>query len=185
MSKYCGKCDLYDSLSIWGLVDNGKFAPDAPERIRRWHVSVAGKPLDIRKPEDLVPYFPFIVASGGFSKESCTVNLSAESYNDSRSKEHFAIAKDYMLRARRKAERRGEDVLEAVTATLFPWDREEGSPEMVLARRVASEGKKAKYEDLVPGYLGMYRDELVETMVAHGYTRGQAEEWSYHGRRTW
>lgn len=185
MSKYCGKCDLYDSLAIWGLVEDGKFTPGAPEILRHWHVSVAGKPLTIREPRDIVPYFGFIVGSGGFSKESCTVNLSAESYNDERSKEHFEANKFWMLRARKKAERKGQDVAEAVNATLSPWHTDGDDPDIELARRVVSDGKKARYDDLVPLYCRAWRDELVDAMVEHGYTPEQAKEWSYYGRRTW
>lgn len=185
MSKYCGKCDFYDSLAIWGVVDGGKFTPEAPELLRRWHVSVSGKPLDIKSPKDVVPYFPFIVGSGGFSKESCTVNLSAESYNDEHAKEHFSAVKEWMLRARKKAERKGRDVTVAVLATLSPWHTVDDDPDRKLALRVISHGSKATYDDLVPLFCRFWRDELVETMVENGYTREQAEEWSYHARKTW
>lgn len=188
MSKFCGKCDLYDTLCIWGIIDGGKFTPEAPGILARWTFTVGGKPLEVSEPRDLVPYFPFIVSSGGFGRESSShVRLTGESHTDTRAKEHFGLLKKTMVAARKKATRKGLNVREAVYSCI-------GNPghgdrlDRILAERVlcgADGGKNARYDDLVPDFHGMYRGELSGAMVENGYTPEQAREWAYNGRRTW
>lgn len=186
MSRFSGKCDLFDTLSIREIIRDGKFTPDAAEMLSRWDIYVDDEKIEIGTPKDVVPYFGFIIGSGGFSDERCTAHLCSRSYNDMRADEHFSLMRDELLAAARKAKRRKKDVRTAVIDCADCWSI--NPPDTLareLAERVIADGKDAAIEDLLPRYSTYHRSQLAEVMVEYGYTPEQAKEWSYYGRRTW
>lgn len=77
MSRFSGKCDFADTVSIYGIdfiIKNCKIFQNKKE-------------LKLNK-HSIIKYFPYLVSSMGMSKDSGgTINLTSESYVDSQNKE--------------------------------------------------------------------------------------------------
>lgn len=81
MGKYTGKSDFFD----WCNMHN------KPEDvIKKATVFLNGAKITFEKPEDLIPYYTHTIASMSCSKEKQFINLSKESYLDTREKEHLS-----------------------------------------------------------------------------------------------
>ena len=94
MSRFSGKCDFADTISIYGI----DFI------IKNCKVFQNQKELKLNK-HSIIKYFPYLVSSMGMSKGSGgTINLTSESYVDSQNKE---IIKWYLEDLQRIKE--GED----------------------------------------------------------------------------
>lgn len=69
MSRYSGRCDLYDTIQIQGGFDN----------IKNYtiYVNNESKPLKINTIKDLEPYYSYELAYGGFDniKHTGTIYL--------------------------------------------------------------------------------------------------------------
>ena len=77
MGKYTGKSDFFD----WCNMHN------KPEDvIKKATVFLSGAKITFEKPEDLIPYYTHTIASMSCSKEKQFINLSKESYLDTREK---------------------------------------------------------------------------------------------------
>ena len=77
MSRFSGKCDFADTISIYGI----DFI------IKNCKVFQNKKELKLNK-HSIIKYFPYLVSSMGMSKDSGgTINLTSESYVDSQNKE--------------------------------------------------------------------------------------------------
>ena len=79
MSRFSGKCDFADIISIYGIdfiIKNCKIFQNKKE-------------LKLNK-HSIIKYFPYLVSSMGMSKDSGgTINLTSESYVDSQNKERI------------------------------------------------------------------------------------------------
>ena len=81
MGKYTGKSDFFD----WCIIHN------KPEDvIKKATVFLSGAKITFEKPEDLIPYYTHTIASMSCSKEKQFINLSKESYLDTREKERLS-----------------------------------------------------------------------------------------------
>ncbi len=81
MSRFSGKCDFYDSLCIYGDGDIQK----GFEYYKNAHIYIGDKehPLKFTTLEELVPYFPYVITSGGFDNTNganTTVFLTEKSW---------------------------------------------------------------------------------------------------------
>ena len=75
MSKYCGKCDLWDTLvDIHELDDNSDWS--------KVYIYQNNKRLNINSLKDLIKYAPYIIGSMSFSKKTGEyhINICDESY---------------------------------------------------------------------------------------------------------
>lgn len=81
MGRYTGKSDFFD----WCNMHN------KPEDIiKKATVFLSGAKITFEKPEDLIPYYTHTIASMSCSKEKQFINLSKESYLDTREKERLS-----------------------------------------------------------------------------------------------
>lgn len=81
MGRYTGKSDFDD----WCNIHN------KPEDvIKKATVFLNGAKITFEKPEDLIPYYTHTIASMSCSKEKQFINLSKESYLDTREKERLS-----------------------------------------------------------------------------------------------
>lgn len=79
MSRFSGKCDFADTISIYGI----DFI------IKNCKVFQNKKELKLNK-HSIIKYFPYLVSSMGMSKDSGgTITLTSESYVDSQNKERI------------------------------------------------------------------------------------------------
>lgn len=69
MSEFSGKCDLCDTLNTYECIQ------DTETLKNKWKIYVGnkGSPLEIKRWEDLIPYYPCIISSGSFTKENGNV----------------------------------------------------------------------------------------------------------------
>lgn len=77
MSSYSGKCDLADSISIFGIDSILKSTI---------YVNDIG-PLKFTESKDLIPYYPYIITIMFSSKDSKFINLSSKSFVDLKEQE--------------------------------------------------------------------------------------------------
>ena len=81
MGKYTGKSDFFD----WCNMHNKR-----EDVIKKATVFLSGAKITFEKPEDLIPYYTHTIASMSCSKEKQFINLSKESYLDTREKERLS-----------------------------------------------------------------------------------------------
>lgn len=82
MSMFSGKCDFYDTLDIYGNGDIQK----GFEYIKNARIYIGNdreKPLQFSTLKELVPYFPYVIASAGFDNTNganTTIFLTEKSW---------------------------------------------------------------------------------------------------------
>lgn len=173
MSKYSGKCDLYDSFYM-------KEGSDIEETLKKTKIYAHDHelvPLDIKTEKDLVPYYPYLVYMGYTDKEGyICYHLSVQSFVDFEEQESLTYSLNSMLRYYRKCKRKKEsfDIEEACDTIFFPQECHEE-----LAKRVQKFGEKAVIDGLHTRMHQVYRKELYEEMLRVGYTPLRAWHWVY------
>ena len=173
MSKYSGKCDLYDSFYM-------KEDSDIEETLKKTKIYAYDHeliPLDIKTEKDLVPYYPYLVCMSYTNKEGyMCYYLSIQSFVDIEEQERLTDSLNSMLRYYRKCKRKKEpfDIEEACDKIFFPQECHEE-----LAKRVQQFGEKAVIDGLHTRMHQVYRKELYEEMLRVGYTPLRAWHWVY------
>lgn len=183
MSKFSGKCDLYDELFVIN---------ESEEYRRNSVITINGQSSPIKNTcdKDLVPYFPFVCMSGAGNKNGFNGHYTASSWvdiEDADMMKHFLeVLKKYLRKCKRT--HIAYDVDAALEVVSF--GRYGESPVVrMLAERVRDYGNKASLPS-VPGearfeHRDWYRDALREEMIKYGYTDEQADNWCYKGLKTW
>lgn len=174
MSKYSGKCDIYDHFynRTDEYIKNSNFYI---------HINGRDHKLNINNHYDLMPYYPFLVSSGGFSNnddEGCSVFISSDSYVDREEREFLEndlknIIKYYNRYKRKKQEVNIEEIREKIS-----WMGNSKITEELL-NRVIKDGAKANIDGLHRSLHEYYRIELYEDMVKAGYSEKYAYRWVF------
>jgi len=179
ISKYSGKCDLYDVL-----VDIREITDFSKVKIYSANNSII--PLRIDSQKDLMPYYPYIVAiSVGDSDGTQIIHLSDKSYVDTEEEEHLIWDLDTLKRYYRRQKRKHQpfDSDEALKKISFFDDPAEYKKELV--NRVIELGEKATIEDIHIPFMDTMRQRLYEDMVAAGWNDDRAYEWCFGWKRLW
>ena len=169
MSRYSGKCDVYDHLGD---------ATD--ERLRdntNIYISDNPIPLRINNQHDLAPYYPYLIGIGSWSDGHAELRLSTESFIDAEEREHLNWKLDDAKRYWRKCKRHKipYDIEEAIKKISFI-----GVPNAIereIAERVAKHGEKATIDGLHDFMHEHYRKDLLEEMVRLGWDKRKAKFW--------
>lgn len=90
MSKFSGKCDFYDHISIAGLDNVLK---------SKVYVGRSSKPLELTCEADCVPYYPYVISSCGCTHGVGTIYLTERSWVDIEEKQIGHCAAHDMYRA--------------------------------------------------------------------------------------
>ena len=99
MSKFSGKCDFYDVIEMRGF-----------DYIKNSEIYVGNiGPIKIEKPEDLIPYYGFLVSAGGFDKDKCNVQLSLDCYPLEYNRELIEYEQVYIKKYLKKCKRSKEE----------------------------------------------------------------------------
>lgn len=167
MSQFSGKCDLYD----W-------FYGKQEEDLKNYKIYAAGNiiPLKIETIKDLVPYYPYLVASAGWNDGRGIIHLSSSSFVDREEEETLTLSLESLLRYYRRCKRKHVpyEPEEAVRHCFGSW----GAPEdLELAQRVSEDGEKATIQYVHSGFAFYYRNKLFEEMLIVGYTPFEAAHW--------
>ncbi len=180
ISKYSGKCDLYDVLvDIREVTDFSK--------VKIYAANNFIVPLRIDSQKDLMPYYPYIVAiSVGNSDGTQIIHLSEKSYIDSEEEERLTGNLDTLKCYYRRQKRRHEpfDSDEALKKIYF-FDSTPEYYKKELVNRVKELGEKATIEDIHIPYCDAMRQRLYEDMVAAGWNDDRAYEWCFGWQRHW
>lgn len=90
MSKFSGKCDFYDHISIAGLENVLK---------SKVYVGRSSQPLNLTCEADCVPYYPYVISSCGCTHGVGTIYLTERSWVDIEEKQIGHLPAHDMYRA--------------------------------------------------------------------------------------
>ena len=174
MSRFSGKCDLYDHIEICGLENTLK-----SKIYLGWN---SEESLDIKEERDLVPYYPFVISCGAFEHGVGTMHLMSKSWVDYEEEDVLEAYLQQILKIQRRCKRKKvefnvDEVWEDVSNVF--WKRDEIRE---LIKRVKEHGKKAACDGIHLSSKNYYRDQLVEEMIKFGYSEDVAKTWVYEGR---
>lgn len=169
MSRYSGKCDVYD----W-------FSEYTDEDIKKCKIYVGDEcmPLRIDSRRDLMPYYPRLVVLGWGSGKTRSVRISTESFVDREEREQLEWKLEYAIKIYRRKKRKHEqfnpDKVIEETSLFNDKVYEE------IVRRVAESGEKATIDGIKISYHEHNRKALYDDMVAAGYDARFARWWIWH-----
>lgn len=174
MSRFSGKCDLYDHIKICGLENTLKSSI-----YLGWDNE---EPLDIKEERDLVPYYPFVISCGAFEHGVGTMHLMSKSWVDYEEEDVLEAYLQQILKIQRRCKRKKVEfnVDEVFEEVCYPFYFHEEIK--TLIERVKECGKKATYDGIHLSSKNYYRDQLVEEMIKFGYSEDVAKTWVYEGR---
>lgn len=160
MSRYSGKCDLADTISMQGKkILNAKI-----------YIGYSNRPLQINDMKDLIPYYPYIIGSAWFDnvEGKSVIHLPSESWVDYEEKDNLTFYLKHLIRIynrckRKKIEFNVEEAIKEVRCG--NWNKDIITE---LAHRVKDSGKKATIDGLHLKMHEYYRRELVDEMLKNG-----------------
>lgn len=165
LSKFSGKCDVYDTL-----ISIHQYTNEELKNNVKIYVGGGKEPLQINSEKDLIPYYPYIVASASFNnpERKSIIQLSKESWVDTEERDSLQFKLSQVLKVYNRYQRKKEffdkDVaLDIICHTGFNRDICEE-----IVERVAKYGKKANIDGLHLMVHEIYRRELVEVMLNNG-----------------
>ncbi len=187
MSIFSGKCDLYDHY-LMICVDDNTTEDEINERISKstFHIRTKDNKkhrLDIHNIHDLIPYYPYLISIGGFSKEEGdNITLSSESFVDYEERQMLDIYLYDILKYARKCKREKkeltkEDILKHI------WISDNSLSDKITTIAL-EKGVKATLKDLYDANIHTriaeyYRNKLYETMVSSGYSEIESYYWCF------
>lgn len=189
MSRFCGKCDVYDVLvaimelnddSDWSKIHIYKYIEDLDE-----DGFYKREKLDINSIKDLVPYFPFLEYSGGQHDDaySCTIGVHSFIYTEER--EHLSWILKKAQKEYRKCKRNKEEFIVNEVAKKITYLGTPDENTIEICKRVKEHPYSVKLDGLHTSLHNYFRNELMEEMIKYGYTKEQAYEWCYNNKKTW
>ena len=165
MSKFSGKCDLYDCL-----IDIGRYTEEDLKNNVKIYVGDSTEPLIIESAKDLIPYYPYIIGMSHTDKNErkTIIHLSSQSYVDREEQDLLCGYKSFLMKIYRRCKRKKEefDTEKAAQQIVF-WNH---NLEQIteLARRIKEQGEKANIEGIHLKMHELYRQWLVDEMIENG-----------------
>ena len=189
MSKYCGKCDLWDSLvmirevndettdwdkiKIYQINDDSCFDEDG------WHNVEL---LDIKCLKDLLPYAAYIVGMAFGNGDKYTAYIGTESYVQEMERERIEWAIRDVKRVYDKCKREGKEFDISMLKDDI-WSSTSLHTE--IAKRMAEHPTSFKIDDLKILICEYYKASLYDDMIKEGYSENEAYEWCYNNKKAW
>lgn len=165
MSRYSGKCDVYDCL-----VDIHRYTEDELKNNVEIYVGDSTTPLVINSWKDLIPYYPYIIGSSSHDNvtKKAVVYIGRESFVDREERERLEFYLRQVLKVYNRCKRKK-----------VPFDKEMALKEASISNynnetireivdRVAINGKKASVDGIHLQIHEYYRRELVDEMIKNG-----------------
>ena len=176
MSKYCGKCDLYDCI----------YMRDTPieEQLSKAKIYIKDELLNIKTETDLALFFPYIIGTSYSNKEGYQViHLSKTDYIRETELNRISYYVRDAKREKQKCKRNKLDyIVEDVYKTRFSWMRPNVDKEQVLEiiRRVGVGGRQS-YDDIRLPSCEWYRNTWYEDLVnKYQIDKELARRWVWH-----
>ena len=175
MSKYSGKCDLYDSIMIYaGDKDVEEILPKVSIYLGESII-----PLRIDTYKDLIPYFPFVPYICGSDPSGMMLRLPSMSFVDQTEQERVKYAKERVMKDYNRCKRAHTDFIPKNYYI-------DGEIEYVIANDLAAHGKKyideKEYRNIDHFLTDFYRKELDVDMINAGWEEPRAFQWVYGWR---
>lgn len=174
MSRFSGKCDVYDSLVMIREVKDFT-------KVKIYAADNEVIPLRINSQKDLIPYYPYLtLVMCGDSEGNTVIHLSKKSFVDAEEEDilswRLSELKKYYRRCKRN--KVPYDKAEALKLiTYFVYNPSSYSEELV--NRVAEQGEKATINGIhLPSHDHM-RKKLYDEMISAGYPDGVAYRWCF------
>lgn len=123
MSKYCGKCDVYDHFCT---IRDRETLNENLEKTKIYHGEGL---LNIENEEELALYYPYIIWMGCFGGEHESMHISSTDYIRQKEKESLEIYKSLILREkarirRKKMEYDPEQIFQKVFGSWYDSEKE-------------------------------------------------------------
>ena len=179
MSKYCGKCDLYDCFSMH---------PDLEERISQSIIYKHGNSecevLDIKTERDLALYFPYIVWMMASDSAKAVIHIGSNDYI--RSREIYLLTwyadKARMIKKRCKRKKVLYLPCEAYDEIMKKYLLSDNNATQIaeITKRIGYEKRKSfkTVSDIKLPSLDFYRNVWFEDLVnIYGYSEEFAKQW--------
>lgn len=178
MSRFCGKCDLYDSVEmIWANGDEEKVQEYIDNAKFYMYVHDRKMPIKITNRKELALYYPFLTSMSAHSNGKHTVVLCSDSFIDQEEEERLKYSLKECLRKYKKTKRNHKEInMENILPDRF------GGPtsyDLEIAKRVIEDGKKATIDGVHTYMHEYYRREWYECLVKLGWTKMEAFNWVY------
>lgn len=160
MSKFSGKCDLYDHIEI--VNDENRILHTV------YYVGNSNDtPIEVHELKDLIPYYPYVISMAGYSEERSVVRLTSKSYVDYEEEDILNFYLKQVKKYERKCKKKHipfevEDAVKVLGSICF------GDTIRILAERVKNEEKNATIEGIHLASHEFYRKELVKEMEKNG-----------------
>ena len=168
MSKYSGKCDIYDSFSDY-----------TDEQLRQTRFVIGTQQIIIRNQTELAPFYPFLVGVHCADANGGVVHMTPYSYVDAHETEILTFYLDELKKAMRSLKRKKQEVTVEALLARVSWNKNQYV--RVLAERVYEHGNKATIDGVsMDGIMPIYRGLLFKDMVAMGYTEEASRDWVYN-----
>lgn len=169
MSLYSGKCDMADVVEIHGIDNMLKSKIFIESNI---------VPLKIETEKDLVPYYPFLIASSGSENGIGSFRITDESYVDREERQildyYTNECKDYI----KKCKRNKQDV----DIEHFKNEYQPDIYNQILSRLLDKSCEFNLYG--IHTYMAeYYRIQLYNEMIRVGWTPSQALLWCFGWRK--
>lgn len=168
ISRYSGKCDLFDSIEIHDGLDNLIYNSKVYIYEKQPDGTYKDKLLHFEKESDVVPYYAHIIgmAYHNNAENKHIIHLSSKSYPDSHEEEMLGYHLKTLIRyynycKRKKIEFNVNDALKKFSEWTLKYD---GDTIKELALRVKEKGKKASIEGLKLEFSERYRELLREEL---------------------
>lgn len=198
MSKFTGKCDLYDSAFM--LQDDPEdFVKNSVFYLER------GK-LDVKAVKDLIPYCTHLTAAAAYSKGSGnTIHLSRDSFIDSEERDFLSWKIIDAIKAARKAKKEKKtfdfEYLKNFckeVSSFYPWipivETINKNPDL-LKTHIPADYRKAYHffeSWIIPEYFSTlhdamhnrFREDFLEFAKENGYAVADWDENHEHGKLT-
>jgi len=171
MSKFSGKCDIYDMYGSRSDVEieNMEFYTYINGRTHR---------LEINSQKDLAKYYPNLIAVGCGN----IVDLSNVPYFERQEEEHLTLTMDVIRRYINRLRKSGKDLTFENLLLLDPYltryEHDEQNAKIIFERLI-EHGKHANIEGLHTYISECYRAIWYEHLVSVGYTENEALQWVY------
>ena len=174
MSRYSGKCDVYDTIVM--IHDIEDFS-----KVNIYRHSEDVVPLRIDSEKDLAPFYPFLTAMMVCCNGYMSVTLSDKSFVDIEEAEWLQWKLDDLQKYWRKCKRKKIPFDRDEAERLVSW-RLGDKPEphvMELISRVEELGDKATIDDIHDPIHDRMRQELLSEMVRLGWDENDAYKWCF------
>lgn len=163
MSRFSGKCDVYDTL----VIIHNYTDEELKNNVR---IYMNGELLDIENRKDLIPYYPHLLVSSSFNNKKRISNVKITSYSnvDKEEKDWLEHCLKIMIRTRKYCIKKGIPFDSWDTLQKIPFAECDRNVFLEMFNRVDKIGRNANTDNLHLKCYEMYREELVDEMLKNG-----------------